>query len=144
MPERDYEAVALSPDGARAVLQIREGTIGLWLYDFARRTLTPFATASGSSQGAVWTPDGRRIVYRGTRQGTRNLYWRPTDGSGEEERLTTKPDVVQTPSSVSPDGEWLAYSEGGGPVLHDVGDAAHRRQNAAHVRRRWRRRAVLA
>ncbi len=117
MPERDYEAVALSPDGARAVLQIREGTIGLWLHDFARRTLTPFATASGSSQGAVWTPDGRRIVYRGTRQGTRNLYWKPTDGSGEEERLTTKPDVVQTPSSVSPDGEWLAYSEGGGPVL---------------------------
>ena len=145
MPERDYEAVALSPDGARAVLQIREGTIGLWLYDFARRTLTPFATASGSSQGAVWTPDGRRIVYRGTRQGTRNIYWKPTDGSGEEERLTTKPDVVQTPSSVSPDGEWLAYSEGGGPdSRRDVGDAAHRRQNAAHVHRRRRRRPVLA
>ena len=117
LPERDYEAVALSPDAQRAVLQISDGTIGLWLYDFARRTLTPFATASGSSQGAVWTPDGRRILYRGTRQGTRNIYWKPTDGSGKEERLTTKPDVVQTPSSVSPDGEWLAYSEGGGPTL---------------------------
>jgi serine/threonine-protein kinase len=114
LPERDYEAVALSPDGQRAVLQIREGAIGLWLYDFARRTLTPFATASGSSQGAVWTADGRRIIYRGTRQGTRNLYWKAADGSGEEERLTSKPDVVQTPSSVSPDGQWVAFSEGGG------------------------------
>ena len=116
LPGTDYEAVALSPDAQRAVLQIREGTIGLWLYDFARRTLTPFATASGSSQGAVWTPDGRRIVYRGTRQGTRNLYWKPTDGSGDEERLTTKPGVVHTPSSVSPDGQWLAFAEGGGTV----------------------------
>jgi serine/threonine-protein kinase len=116
LPERDYEAVALSPDGQRAVLQIREGAIGLWVYDFVRQTLTPFATGSGSSQAAVWTPDGRRIVYRGTRQGTRNLYWKPTDGSGDEERLTTKPGVVHTPTSVSPDGQWLAYAEGGGSI----------------------------
>ena len=116
LPEKDYEAVALSPDAQRAVLQIQEGAIGLWLYDFARRTLTPFATASGSSQGAVWTADGGRIVYRGTRQGTRNLYWKPTDGSGDEERLTTKPGVVHTPTSVSPDGQWLAFAEGGGTV----------------------------
>ena len=116
LPEKDYEAVALSPDAQRAVLQIQEGAIGLWLYDFARRTLAPFATASGSSQGAVWTADGGRIVYRGTRQGTRNLYWKPTDGSGDEERLTTKPGVVHTPTSVSPDGQWLAFAEGGGAV----------------------------
>jgi serine/threonine-protein kinase len=133
LPPRDYEAVALSPDGSRAVLQIREGTIGLWLYDFARRTLTPFATTDGSSQGAVWTSDGRRIVYRGTRQGTRNLYWKAADGSGEEERLTTKPDVVQTPTSVSPDGQWVAFSEGGGAtplgatwVMRLVGDRTPR------------------
>ena len=114
LPEKDYEAVALSPDAQRAVLQIREGAIGLWLYDFARRTLTPFATALGSSQGAVWTADGGRIVYRGTRRGTRNLYWKPADGSGDEERLTTKPGAVHTPNSVSPDGQWLAFAEGGG------------------------------
>jgi serine/threonine-protein kinase len=117
LPERDYEAVALSPDAGRALLQIREGAIGLWLYDFARRTLSPFATTGGSSQGATWTPDGRFIVYRGTRQGTRNVYWKSTDGSGEEERLTNKPDVVQTPTSISPDGQWLAFAEGGGLTL---------------------------
>ncbi|MDQ3417834.1 MAG: hypothetical protein M3541_03485 [Acidobacteriota bacterium] len=116
LPERDYEAVALAPDGQRAVVQQREGIIGLWLFDFARRSLTPFAITGGSSQGAAWTPDGQRIVYRGTRGGTRNLYWKSADGSGEEERLTTKPDVVQTPSSVSPDGEWLLFTEGGGTL----------------------------
>lgn len=82
MPERDDEAVTLSPDVRRAVLQIREGTIGLWIYDFSRQTMTPLATTGGSSQGAVWTADGKRIIYRGTRTGSRNFYWKSADGSG--------------------------------------------------------------
>jgi Tol biopolymer transport system component len=114
LPERDYEGVTLSPDGQRAIVQIREGAMGLWLYDFARHTLTPFATAGGSSQAPAWTPDGRRIVYRGTRNGTRNLYWKSADGTGEEHRLTTKPGVVHTPGSVSPDGQWIVFCEQGG------------------------------
>ena len=61
---------------------------------FARNTLTPLATVPGSSQAPLWTPDGTRVIYRGTRKGFRNLYWRPVDGSGDEEPLTTKPDVV--------------------------------------------------
>jgi eukaryotic-like serine/threonine-protein kinase len=91
--------------------------MGLWLYDFGRHTLTPFATTGGSSQAAVWTPDGRRVVYRGTRTGTRNLYWKAADGSGDEERLTTKAGVVQTPTSVSPGGDVVVFSEGGGPSM---------------------------
>jgi eukaryotic-like serine/threonine-protein kinase len=113
VPERDIESVGLSPDGRRAVVQVREGTMGLWLYDFERRTLSPFATSGGSSQGGVWSPDGRRIFYRGTRRGARNVYWKPSDGSGEEVRLTDKSDVVQTPSSISADGQWLFFSEAG-------------------------------
>jgi serine/threonine-protein kinase len=111
MPERDYEAVTLSPDRQRAVVQIREGAMGLWLYDFARHTLTPLATTGGSSQAPVWTADGLRVIYRGTRQGTRNLYWKLADGSGQEERLTTKMDVNQAAGSVSPDGQWLVFNE---------------------------------
>jgi eukaryotic-like serine/threonine-protein kinase len=117
LPERDYEGIKLSPDGQRAIVQIREGAIGLWLYDFTRHTLTPFATAGGSSQAPAWTPDGRRIVYRGTRSGTRNLYWRSADGTGEEQRLTTKPGVIHTPGSVSPDGRWVVFTEQGGGQL---------------------------
>ena len=111
MPERDYEAVTLSPDRRRAVVQIREGAMGLWLYDFSRHTLTPLATTGGSSQAAVWSADGQRVIYRGTRQGTRNLYWKLADGSGQEERLTTKTDVNQAAGSVSPDGQWVVFNE---------------------------------
>ena len=45
------------------------GTIGVWLYDFVRATLTPLTTGKGSSQAPRWTPDGTRIVYRATRTG---------------------------------------------------------------------------
>jgi Tol biopolymer transport system component/tRNA A-37 threonylcarbamoyl transferase component Bud32 len=113
LPEREYHSISLSPDGRRAIVQIEEGIVGLWLFDFARATLTPFATSGGSSQAAVWTPDGQRVIYRGTRAGFRNLFWKSADGTGDEQRLTEKPDVVQTPTSVSPDGRWLAFNEEG-------------------------------
>ena len=111
MPERIYENVVIAPDGTRAIVQIRESTVSLWTYDFGRNTLTPVANFPGSSQAPLYSHDGARVIYRATRQGHRNLYWRPVDGSGEEERLTTKPDVNQTPTSVSADGRWLLYSE---------------------------------
>ncbi|MEO8634677.1 MAG: protein kinase [Gemmatimonadales bacterium] len=113
LPERAYENVVVSPDASRAAVQIREGITRLWIYDFGRGTLTPLPTGTGSSQAPQWTADGRRVIYRGTRQGTRNLYWIPVDGSGNEERLTTKSGVIQTPTSVSADGKTLLFDETG-------------------------------
>ena len=110
-PERVYENVTISPDGTRAVVQIKEGTTNLWMADLARHTLTPLGSSPGSSQAPLWTADGTRVIYRGTRKGLRNLYWRPADGSGAEEPLTSKGDAVQTPTSVSSDGRWLLFSE---------------------------------
>ena len=113
LPHRAYENVAVSPDGARAVVQIREGVTRLWIFDFSRGTLTPVGPATASSQAALWSADGARLIFRGTRKGTRNLYWMPADGSAAEERLTTKSGVIQTPTSVSSDGRILLYNEHG-------------------------------
>ena len=109
LPTRDYESVSISPDGTRALVQIREGTMGLWVYDFARHTLTPTATGERSSQAGLWTPDGKGIVYRGTRNGDRNLYWLAADGTGDEQRLTTG-DGSETPTTFTPDGRVLIYN----------------------------------
>jgi serine/threonine-protein kinase len=113
LPERAYENVAVSPDGARAVVQTREAFTRLWVYEFSRGTLTPVGSATASSQAAMWSADGSRLIFRGTRKGTRNLYWMPADGSASEERLTTKAGVIQTPTSVSADGRILLYNENG-------------------------------
>ena len=85
----------------------------LWMLDLQRRATTPFVIAGGSSQAPVWSADGRHVFYRGTRKGSRNIYRKSADGSGDEERLTTKEGVVQSPTSASPDGKWLLFSEAG-------------------------------
>jgi Tol biopolymer transport system component len=110
-PERAFENVVVSPDGTRAIVQIRSSTTDIWMFEFERNTLTPIGRSAGSSQAPLFTPDGLRVIYRGTRKGTRNIYWRAVDGSGEEECLTNKPDTSQTPTSVSRDGRWLLFNE---------------------------------
>jgi serine/threonine-protein kinase len=121
LPVRRYENVMLSPDGSRAVLQIREGATRLWIYDLARGTLTPLPTGPGSSQAPLWSADSRYVFYRGTRKGTRNLYRIAADGSGEEERLNSKSGVVQNPSSISADGQILLYDESGPDERFEAG-----------------------
>ncbi len=113
-PERDYEAVAIAPDGQRAVVQVSEGTVGLWIFDFTRHTMTPLVTTGGSSQAPVWTTDGSRVAYRATRRGTRTVYWKASDGTGDEQPLTVGRGVTETPTSVSPDGQWLVFQDIGG------------------------------
>jgi serine/threonine-protein kinase len=121
LPERVYENVALSPDGSRAVVQIREGTTRLWIYDFARGTLTPLNTGAGSSQAPVWTADGARVTFRGTRLGTRNIFSIPVDGSEGEARLTAKPGVMQSPTSISADGHVMLFDESGDSEPDGIG-----------------------
>jgi len=110
-PLRNYHGNAvISPDGHLAAVDVDTGTIGIWLYDFSRATLTPLTTGSGSSQAPRWTPDGKRIVYRGTRTGFRNLWWKTVDDSMSEERLASG-ERTQHPGSWSADGQWLVYTE---------------------------------
>jgi serine/threonine-protein kinase len=113
LPEREFESVAISPDGRYAAVQVQESVIGIWLYDFARQTLTPFLAAGASSQAPQWTPDSKRLVYRGTRNGLRNLFVKSADGTGAEVQITNKENVIHTPTSISPNGEWVIYNESG-------------------------------
>jgi eukaryotic-like serine/threonine-protein kinase len=112
LPPRPYSNVALSPDGHQVAIQVDENTLNIWIYDFSRGTLRPLNTrASGSSQVPVWTPDGTRIVYRGTRAGFRNLFWNTVDRSSQEERLTTRENTSQTPGAWSSAGRTLVFTE---------------------------------
>jgi len=105
---RPYYDPRISPDGQQVAVSSEEGTERVWTYNFARATLTPLTAADVSSQSPAWTPDGSRVVFRGTREGLRNLFWKAANGSDQEERLTTS-ENLQTPVSVSPDGKHVAF-----------------------------------
>ncbi len=109
-PLRSYEELALSPDGRQVAVPIYSGTTEVWIYDLARGTLTRLTSEGGGSLALIWTPDGKRVTYMGARAGFRNVFWKATDGTGVEERLTTG-ENAQVPDSWSPDGKWLAFDD---------------------------------
>jgi serine/threonine-protein kinase len=101
-PVGNYDMPRLSPDGRRVAI---DSDNQVWLYDFARDTLSRFTFGEGNSQWPVWTPDGKRIAF----QSSSNIFWQLADGSGGLEPLTNTA-AFDVPFSWSPDGQLLAIA----------------------------------
>ena len=67
---------------------------------------------SSRSINPIWTADGKRIVYRSSRNRILNLFARLADGSCSEERLTNS-NNNETPTALSPDGQALVFQSTG-------------------------------
>ena len=99
------------PPTARASpSRIEDGEADVFVWDFARESLTRLTFGFGFEYLPRWTPDGRWIVFQSNREGTPNLFSVPSDGSGPVERLTTSRNV-QYPNSITPDGTTLLLCE---------------------------------
>jgi eukaryotic-like serine/threonine-protein kinase len=109
-PVRAYLFPRISPDGKHAAVGITEEGTEIWSYDFARETLTRITFGGLQNLNAVWSPDGKQIAFQSRKDGPSNIYWQPSDGSGESERLTTS-EYANVPMSWSPDGQALAFIE---------------------------------
>ena len=110
LPPQDIASTILSPDGRSAAFNLHGATNEIAIADFERGTVTALTSGTTGSQAPVWSPDGRRIAYRGTRKGFRNVWVKAADGTSEEQQLT-KGNNMQTPLSWSPDGKHLLYFE---------------------------------
>jgi serine/threonine protein kinase/Tol biopolymer transport system component len=108
----DYRTPRISPDGKKLALTISAGGKGdIWIWDIVRETMTR-STFNGDSDASLWTPDGRRIVYRSTRDGTlANIYWKAADGTGAEERLRSTFNSWNMPWSWSRNGTEIVLVE---------------------------------
>jgi len=109
-------SMRFSPDGKRLLLarpMAPGGLPDLWVYELEGGTQIRLTNERSEDWWAVWTPDGRSVVFQSTMGGGMNLYRMPWDGSAPPERLTES-QRMQLPSSVSPDGKVLAYVEADG------------------------------
>ena len=103
----------LSPNARQLAVTVVGATASeVWIYDIARATAGPL-TDGGRNLWPVWAPDGKRIAYGSSREGSTNVYWKSSDGNSMEERLTSTL-YTNFPHSWSPDGKSLALT-GSGP-----------------------------
>ncbi len=103
--------VSISPEGTR--LAVTNGVTGngkIWVHDLTRGTRTRLSFAETSDIFPVWGADGRRVFFASYKSGSFDLYETPADGSGPHVPLLTVP-FGQTPTSVSRDGQTLAFVE---------------------------------
>ena len=64
----DWANPRFSPDGQKLAIDISDGKQrDIWVYEWARDTLTQLTFDPGEDRIPVWTPDGRRIVFASDR-----------------------------------------------------------------------------
>jgi len=110
LPLDAYRDVRVSPDGTRLALATQAD---VWTYDLVRATLSRLTTDPASDRSPLWTPDGQRIVFTSNRRGYPELFSRPADGTGSDERFLTRTKNLTDlrANGWSADGRQLLFTE---------------------------------
>lgn len=113
-PGRDLRArTGTSVSGHRLVyLKIRKGIWDIWRYPgrsnvASRQEATRLIASSGFENNPVYSPDGQRIAFGSTRDGTFNIWVASFDGTDPVQ--LTDFDLASGTPRWSPDGEQIAF-----------------------------------
>lgn len=105
----------ISPDGKRIVyvrnffdIMTDRRRSNLWIINYDGTDHRPLTTGNANDSWPRWSPDGTRLVYVSSNDGTTQLYARWMD-TGQTAKLTN---LTHSPRGIvwSPDGRWIAFS----------------------------------
>ena len=96
----------ISPDGKSVAVSARDGEVNdrdVWIHDAAGGSKRVHSPAKGNDNFPIWAPGGKYLIWTSSRSGEYELYRR--------EALWGKLAASQYPRSISPDGQWLLYTQ---------------------------------
>jgi hypothetical protein len=109
----DYSNLALSPDGNRLAVAIRDPATGkrdIWIFGVTGAAAQRFTFNPADETNPIWSPDGQRIAFTSDRRGARDIYVKNASGAGAEELLFSS-GLDDSVEDWSPDGRWISYNE---------------------------------
>ena len=102
-----YSYPRWSPDGRQLAYIANQGASSdLWIYEWQRGNKTRLSNGTSVNAYPVWSSDGRFVVF----QSAGGMFWNRADGAGKPQPLTQSK-TFQLPTSFSPDGTRLVFSE---------------------------------
>ena len=112
---RGLAHLQLSPDGATVVFTVATNDLArakhvehIWLMNANGTNARQFTRGDAGETSPVFSPDGNRIAFVSTRNGSSNIYIIPS-GGGEAVQFTHVSTGVADPLW-SPDGKWVVFS----------------------------------
>jgi serine/threonine-protein kinase len=111
--QRRFRHPRVSPDGTRIAVDVAalDHSIDVWVYDIRSAGLTRL-TFDGRSQDPIWSPDGKRVAFSVTDQGSAGVdtYVVAADGSSKPQLLIGG-GGNQWPAAFLGDGRSLVFDE---------------------------------
>jgi eukaryotic-like serine/threonine-protein kinase len=117
-----FESPALSADWKRAAAHRTDPVSGIdvWLMDGMRPgNPSRFTFDPAVDYAPVWSPDGRTIAFSSNRTGTFGVYAKHVGEGGDDPLIVTTSNGL-FPTSWSPDGKLLLYTQAGPKTGFDV------------------------
>jgi len=104
-----FSNIKLSPDGKRIAVDQTDADgrhVNVWIHDLASQAAARLGFFT-LEQLAVWSPDGKRVIFTSNQRDHFSLFERNSDGSGSDQEVADSGDYVQNPWDWSHDGKYL-------------------------------------
>jgi len=111
-----------SPDEKQVVIgriDTSNGFTDVWTVDLSRQNFTRFTFTDGNEYGALWSPDGSRIVYSASRKGNFDLYQKVSNGAGSDEALYVS-NSAKFADDWSADGKYIVFENEDSKSKYDL------------------------